>query len=187
MLEFFPLTKERWKDFELLFGPRGACGGCWCMWWKLSRREFGAGQYEGNRLAQKAFVAKGGIPGLLAYVDRRPSGWCAVEPRDRYPLLARSRILAPIDDQPVWSVTCFYVDKSARRQGLSTALLRAVIDHVSEHGGKIVEGYPTEPRPGSKIVTTFVYTGLASTFRRIGFKEVARRSETRPIMRYTIR
>jgi len=187
MLEFQPLNPDRWNDFERLFGPRGACGGCWCMWWKRTRREFVAGQYEGNRRAQKANVAQGETPGLLAYLDGRPSGWCAVEPREHYPGLARSRILAPIDDQPVWSVTCFYVDKSARRQGLSTALLRAVIDYVSDQGGRIVEGYPTEPRPGTKIVSAFVYTGLATTFRRAGFREVGRRSETRPIMRYTLR
>jgi GNAT superfamily N-acetyltransferase len=187
MLEFHPLTPDRWGDFERLFGPRGACAGCWCMYWKLPRRDFDTGKYEGNRLAQKAIVYAGGLPGLLAYVDGSPAGWCAVEPREHYPGLARSRILAPIDTAPVWSVTCFYIDKTFRRQGLSTRLLRAVVDHVSSQGGRFVEGYPTEPRPGTKIVPAFVYTGLAHAFREAGFKEVGRRSETRPIMRFHIR
>lgn len=186
MLEFHPLTPDRWSDFERLFGPRGPCAGCWCMYWKLQPRDFDAGKYEGNRLAQKAIVAAGGMPGLLAYVDRRPYGWCAVEPREHYPGLARSRILAPIDKNPVWSVTCFYIDKSFRKRGLSTGLLKAVVDFVSSRGGRIVEGYPTEPRPGAKIVPTVVFTGLARAFREAGFEEVGRRSETRPIMHFYI-
>jgi len=181
-LEFQPLTPEHWDDFERLFGPRGACAGCWCMYWKLPRKEFNAGQGEGNHLAQKAILASGRTPGLLAYVDGVPAGWCAIEPRQAYSGLARSRILAPVDETPVWSVTCFFVDRRYRRQGLTVALLRAVVDYVKEQGGKVVEGYPVEPRQG-KSPDAFVYTGLASAFRQAGFVEVARRSETRPIMR----
>jgi GNAT superfamily N-acetyltransferase len=156
------------------------------MLWKLPRREFEAGKYEGNRLAQKAIVAEGVIPGVLAYWDGNPSGWCAVEPREHYPGLARSRILAPVDASPVWSVTCFYVDKSFRKAGLSANLLQAAVDLVREQGGRIVEGYPIDPRPGTKIVPAFVYTGLVRTFREAGFVEVGRRSVTRPIMRFYI-
>ncbi len=186
-LEFQPLTPERWEDFERLFGPRGACAGCWCMYWKLPRKEFNAGQGEGNRLAQKAILASGRTPGLLAYVDDIPAGWCALEPRENYPGLARSRILALVDETPVWSVTCFFVDRRYRRQGLTVALLRAVVDYVKEQGGKVVEGYPVEPRPGQKTSPVFIYTGMASAFRQAGFVEVARRSETRPIMRYYLK
>ena len=156
------------------------------MYWKLPRKEFNAGQGEGNRLAQKAILASGRTPGLLAYVDGVPAGWCAVEPRQVYSSLARSRILAPVDETPVWSVTCFFVDKRYRRQGLTVALLRAVVDYVKEQGGKVVEGYPVEPRKGQKTSPVFIYTGTASAFRQAGFVEVARRSETRPIMRYNI-
>jgi len=184
--EFHPLTIEHWADFERLFGPRGACGGCWCMFWKLSRADFNRNQGEENRLAQKAIVELGRTPGLLAYVDGIPAGWCALEPRENYPGLARSRILKPVDETPVWSVTCFYVDKRYRRQGLTVALLRAAVDYVARQGGKVVEGYPTEPRQ-EKAPPPFVYTGLASAFLQAGFVEVARRSETRPIMRYYLK
>jgi len=186
-IEFHPLSPERWDDFETLFGPRGACAGCWCMFWKLPRKEFNTGQYEGNRKAQKKLVTGGYVPGLLAYVDGIPAGWCAVEPRQNYPGLARSRILAPLDDAPVWSVTCFFVDRHFRRQGLSVGLLQAAIEHVRRQGGRVVEGYPTEPRGQANAAPAFVYTGLASAFRRAGFTEAGRRSETRPIMRFTIR
>jgi len=181
-----PLTPDRWKDFEQLFGPRGACAGCWCMYWKLRGQDFDAGKGDGNRLAQKKIVTAGQIPGLLAYVEGIPAGWVAVEPRENYPVMNHSRILAPLDERAVWSVTCFYVTKQYREQGLTVELLRAAVDHVARQGGKVVEGYPVEPQEGKKMPPVFVYTGLAPAFLQAGFVEAGRRSEKRPIMRYYI-
>ena len=155
------------------------------MFWKLRRSEFEQQKGEANRREQKAIVDSGKIPGILAYSNGEPVGWCAVEPRVNYSLLERSRILKPLDDQPVWSMTCFYVAKAYRHKGLTVELLHAAVEHVARQGGKIVEGYPTEPRAGS-LPDAFVYTGLASAFREAGFVEVTRRSETRPIFRYYI-
>ncbi len=180
-----PLTPERWPDFVDLFGPRGACGGCWCMFWKLSFSEFQALAHAGTKAAQHAIVRSGAVPGLLAYDRDRAVGWIAVEPRDRYPRLARSRILKPVDDRPVWSITCFFVRKDYRRQGLTVALLKAALKHVRQHGGRIVEGYPVDAG-GEEMPSVFVYTGLASAFQQAGFKEVRRNSKKRPIFRYAI-
>jgi len=185
-LEFHPLTPERWSDFERLFGPRGACAGCWCMYWKLPRKDFTYNQGEGNRLMQKAIVASGRTPGLLGYVDGVPAGWIAIEPRQNYPGLARSRVLKPVDETPVWSVTCFFVERRYRRKGLTVALLRAAVDYVAKQSCRVIEGYPVEPRQGKASSPVFVYTGVASAFLQAGFVEVARRSETRPIMRFYI-
>jgi GNAT superfamily N-acetyltransferase len=185
-IAFHPLTRDRWDDFERLFGPRGACAGCWCMYWKLPRKEFNAGQGESNRLAQKEIVAAGRTPGLLAYVDGVPAGWIAVEPRSAYSGLARSRNLAPIDETPVWSVPCFFVDKKHRRQGLTIALLHAALEYVKARGGRVVEGYPVDTGEEKKAPPVFIYTGTVSAFRQAGFVEAACRSATRPIMRCTI-
>ncbi len=185
-LEFHPLTPDRWMDLERLFGERGACGGCWCMWWRLSHREFEAQKGEGNRQALRALVQAGEVPGILAYRGGQPVGWCAVAPRERFPRLARSRILRPVDEAPVWSVVCFFVAKEHRGQGVHEALLRAAAEYVRQQGGGIVEGYPVEPEEGY-LPPAFAYHGLASAFRKAGFVEVARRSETRPIMRLALR
>ena len=151
------------------------------MWWRLERAEWNRGKGEDNRKAFRKLVRSGAEAGVLAYADGEPVGWCAVAPRQQYPKLNHSRILRPVDDQPVWSVTCFFIARGFRRQGLSTELLKAAVDFARARGAKIVEGYPHD----SKKVTAdvFVYTGLASVFRQAGFKEVARRSKTRPIMR----
>lgn len=179
---FHPLTPDRWRDLETLFGERGACGGCWCMWWRLKRSQFNQQKGEKNKRAFKKIVAAGEIPGIIAYVDNQPVGWCALAPRETYLVLANSRILQPVDEQPVWSITCFFVARRFRRKGVSVALLRAAAEYAGKHGAKIVEGYPVEPKQG-KMADVFVWSGLASAFRQAGFVEVLRRSETRPIMR----
>jgi len=150
------------------------------MWWRLSRPEWNRGKGEGNRKAFRKLVRSGAEPGVLAYADGEPVGWCAIAPREQYPRLSSSRILKPVDDQPVWSVTCFHIARGFRRQGLSTRLLEAAVDFARARGARIVEGYPHETRKTAPDI--FVYTGLASAFRKAGFKEVARRSKTRPIM-----
>jgi GNAT superfamily N-acetyltransferase len=185
VLSYHPLTPVRWGDFEMLFGARGATGGCWCMYWRLKHAQFEAQKGEANRQEIQAIVHSGEVPGILAYDGEQPVGWCSLAPRGIYSRLERSRILKPVDDQPVWSVVCFFVDKSYRRRGVSTGLLKAAISYTREQGASILEGYPVEPKKG-KSPDVFVYTGLATAFRDAGFVEVARRSETRPIMRYHI-
>ena len=110
-LSFHPLTQKLWRDFELLFGKNGACGGCWCMYWKLRGKDFSENTGNTARQMQKAVVDSKVVPGLLAYSEGYPIGWIAVEPRCAYPKLAHSRILKPVDDQEVWSITCFFVEK----------------------------------------------------------------------------
>lgn len=183
-LSFRPLTPDLWAVFERLFGPRGACGGCWCMFWKLRGKAFDENTGEPARQMQKSIVESGTVPGLLAFDGGEPVGWIAVEPRSAYPRLAHSRILKPVDEAEVWSVTCFFVAKQARRQGLTVELLRAAVDYVRGQGGKIVEGYPVETM--KETPAPFIYTGTATAFRKAGFAEVARRSETRPIMHFLI-
>lgn len=182
-MKIHPLTPDRWEDFEALFGKNGACGGCWCMLWRLPRKEFDAAKGDGNREMMKALVASGAEPGLLAYFGKEAVGWCATAPRADYPALERSRILKPVDEQPCWSVACLFVHRKYRKQGVATELLKAAAKHVRRRGGKILEGYPVEPRGDKPIPAAFAWTGVPSAFIAAGFKEVARRSETRPIMR----
>ncbi len=155
------------------------------MWWRIPRAEFMKNRGEQNKKDLKAIVDSGKIPGILAYSQSEPVGWCAVAPREDYPALERSRLLKRIDKKQVWSVVCFFVAKKFRHKGITIRLLEAAIDHVRSKGGKIVEGYPKEAKKNG-TPDTFVYTGLVSAFRKAGFVEVTRASETRPIMRFLI-
>lgn len=183
-LSFHPLTRPLWRDFEILFGERGACGGCWCMYWKLRGKAFEEAAGDVARQMQKNIVDSGNPPGLLAYSEGYPVGWVAVEPRGAYPRLAFSRVLKPVDENDVWSITCFFVDKKLRRKGMTVALIQAAVEYVKSRGGKIVEGYPLDTQ--REQPPAFVYTGAVSAFRKAGFVEVARRSPSRPIFRYVI-
>ena len=185
-IKVYPLTPRRWPDLEKLFGPRGACGGCWCMYWRLPRKEFERRKGEGNRRLLRKLAGSGTPPGLLAYLDGEPVGWCALAPREVYPVLGRSRVLARVDEKPVWSAVCFFVARRHRSRGVSRALVRAAVAFARKHGAKIAEGYPVEPRKG-RAPDVFLWTGLPGTFLTAGFKEVARRSPTRPILRRALR
>lgn len=155
------------------------------MWWRLKRSEFEQQKGKGNRQAMKDIVESGEIPGIMVYHHNRPVGWCSVAPREQFQRLERSRILKPLDDLPVWSVVCFFIDRGFRNQGISVKLLFAALDYVRQQGGKIVEGYPVEPKK-DRTQDVFASAGLASAFRKAGFVELFRHSETRPIMRFYI-
>jgi len=180
-LSFHPLTQKLWRDFEILFGDNGACGGCWCMNWKLRGKAFDENKGDRARQMQKSVVDSKQVPGLIGYLDGYPVGWVAIEPRSAYPKLAHSRVLTPVDDQEVWSVTCFFVEKQHRKKGIAVELLKAAVAYAKEQGGKIVEGYPVDSKTDQPA--PFVFTGTASAFKKAGFKEVARNSPTRPIFR----
>lgn len=170
-LEVAPLTPERWPDLEALFGPRGACGGCWCMWWRLPRGAFAAQAGAPNRAALRALVERGPAPGLLAYLAGRPVAWCALGPRESFPVLERSRTLRRHDDVPVWSIVCLFVARPQRRRGVSAELLRHAAGYCWAQGAPVAEGYPVVPR-GRPLADAFAWTGTLAAFQRAGFVEV---------------
>jgi GNAT superfamily N-acetyltransferase len=116
------------------------------MWWRLKRSEFERQKSQGNKKALKKIVASGQVPGILAYAEGEPIGWCSLAPREDYAALERSRVLKRVDDEPVWSVVCFFIARPFRRQGVMAQLLATAVEYAREHGAKIVEGYPVEPR-----------------------------------------
>lgn len=177
-----PLTPERWDDLETLFGARGACAGCWCMWWRIPRAQFVAQQGEGNRTALKALCAGPTPPGLVAYIDGVPAGWVSVGPRESYPALERSKSLPRLDDQPVWSIVCFFSDKKQRGRGLLAALIQAAVDYAAAHGARIVEAYPLEDN-STRQKPVLLYLGLDTTFKASGFVEAGRPGGERLVLR----
>lgn len=185
-LSFKPLTADRLADFESLFGENGACGGCWCMYWRVPPKVFKAKKGNGNRDAMRGLVRSGIEPGILAYDGSAAVGWCALAPREDYGALARSRILKPVDERECWSVSCFFIARGHRRTGVSTELLKAAARFAKSRGALVLEGYPVEPKAGNRIPDAFAWTGIPGAFLNAGFEEVERRSPTRPIMRLNL-
>jgi GNAT superfamily N-acetyltransferase len=181
LLEFHPVTADRWDDFVSVFGQNGACSGCWCMYWRSPRKDWLTQTNDFNRSCIKSLVDAGREPGLLAYVDSVPAAWVSMGPRSDFPMLATSRVLAPVDRQPVWSIVCFFIHRKYRRTGLMQPLIAAAVDYARSKGAEIVEAYPHDP--GHKVESSSIFLGVASAFLEAGFVEVARRSKTHPIMR----
>ncbi|MEM7746360.1 MAG: GNAT family N-acetyltransferase [Pseudomonadota bacterium] len=171
-----------WAGFEAVMGEKGGCGGCWCMLWRLTRREMDAGMGAHNRAAMKTIFEAGPPPGLIAYDGSRPIGWIQIDARSAFPRLGTSRVLKPVDDEVVWSVSCFLVDKAYRRKGVSRALLEGACDLARDRGAEWLEGYPIDT-PKTSYPPVYAFTGFLGTFRDAGFQEIARRSATRPVMR----
>ena len=153
------------------------------LWWRVKRSHYDRQKGEGNKQALQALVNSGPAPGILAYLGPEASAWCAIAPREAYPVLERSRVLQRVDDQPVWSIVCLFVAKPFRRQGLSVQLIKAAVQYAQQQGARVIEAYPVEPKTAD-MPAVFASTGLAAAYRRAGFVEALRRSETRPIMRF---
>ncbi|MGH6934053.1 MAG: GNAT family N-acetyltransferase [Dongiaceae bacterium] len=185
-LRFEPLTPARWADLVGLFGPeRGAYFGCWCMFWRVTRAEFEKLGKTGRKAAFRKLVRAGKPPGILAYDGGKPVGWCAIAPRAATPTLDRSPICKPVDDQPVWSITCFYIDPTARRQGIMSELIEAATVHAKRHGATTLEAYPRDGQ-GGKVSEMSAYIGVLKPFIDNGFEMVARRKPSRPVVRRQI-
>ncbi len=178
------LSDRTLEAFEKLFGTAGACAGCWCQWFSLTTKEFEASKGDLNRQRMRDRVKAGERPGLLIFEGDDAVGWCALGPRESYGRLERSRILKRVDETPVGSVVCFFVAKGFRGRGVSVELLEAAKHWAREQGIGVLEGYPVDPE--GKYPPAFAYHGLAKAFERAGFKEVERRSATRPIMRWVM-
>lgn len=184
-----PATRERWRDVAALFGAKGACAGCWCMWPRVTAAESRALGADGRKKRFRRLIASDAVPGLIAYDAGTPAGWIAIAPRAEYRRLEGSRVLAPVDEQAVWSVPCFFVGREHRGKGLTVALLKAACRWAASQGATIVEGYPNDPTHSKspRMPAAFAWMGIASSYTAAGFKEVARRSPLRPIMRKRVR
>jgi GNAT superfamily N-acetyltransferase len=189
-LDIHPLTPARWNDLVELFGRPGAsiARGCYCMCYRRSgRRELPPGVRfgEANKRDLKALVDRGVVPGLLGYEDGKPVGWVSLGPREDYAKLARSPVMKPVDDKPVWSIICFFVDAKARHRGVADALLAGALDWARANGVTLIEAYPCDKRGATRDEN--LWFGTKAMFDRYGFAEVARRKPTRPLMRKTLR
>jgi GNAT superfamily N-acetyltransferase len=156
------------------------------MWWRLPRARYERQKGAGNRRALRRLAGGTRAPGLLAYRGIDPIGWCAVGPREDFLRLAGARVLRPIDDERVWTVTCLFVAREARGRRVSVALLRGAARFAAAHGARILEGYPVDTR-GRRTADVFIAMGTLSCFRDAGFREVARASPVRPVMRRRLR
>ena len=177
---FHPVTAARWSDLEAFFRANGNPNYCWCMRWRLRSSDFGKENAAGRKQKLKKMVQADVPIGVLAYYGGKVIGWCSVAPRETFEALERSRVLKRIDEQPVWSVTCFFVDRTFRGQGMTENLLKAAVAYARSQGANLVEGYPVE------YGKSYQFMGAPAIFDEVGFEEVAVASNGRKIVRIRV-
>jgi GNAT superfamily N-acetyltransferase len=184
-----------WPEVEKLFGVRGEPASCWCRWFALTGPEWKATPPAVRREQLKTrFDDDAPEPGVLAFRDGAPVGWCAVEPRQCYPRIERSQLLRAAraetdsagirdDGAGLWSVSCFVVAPGHRRSGVAAALLQAAVGHAFNNGADVIEGYPVDPALRPKAGPADLYHGTVALFRAAGFETVSTAVPGRAVMR----
>lgn len=186
-----PLTPARFGDLAALFEEGGDPKWCWCTYFRVRGRTWANATPTGNRAELEGLTARDQdehpAPGLLAYRDGRAIGWVSLAPREDYERLANSKVMAPLDDTPVWSIVCFVVSRPSRGRGVAAALLDAAIAYARERGATTLEAYPVDTGEG-RVPAASAYHGTLAMFEHAGFTVAARRqwnesSPVRPIVR----
>jgi GNAT superfamily N-acetyltransferase len=180
-LRCVPATAAWFDDFAAVIGDRGGPGGCWCMFWRLRNDEWRTVDATQRKVELAELFATSPPPGVLAYLDDRPAGWCAIAPRSEYPRMQSSPTFGPLDDTPSWAVSCLFIHRTARRRGVGSALVRAAVAMAEAYGAPAVDAIPVAPN--EKRTSGDLYTGTPSMFEPLGFTEAARRKPERPILR----
>jgi len=185
-----PLTPDRFGDLEAVFNAKGCsvARGCWCMYYRVSGKGAltrpGEGQRRSSKDALKALAKQDPPPGLIGYRGRTPVGWISLGPREDYAKLAKSPVMKPVDEQPVWSVVCFVVPSEYRKQGVARELLSGSVAYAKKRGVGLLEAYPVDKElPSAADASWF---GSKRMFDQAGFDEVARRRRDRPVVRLRI-
>jgi len=180
---FKPLTEKLWPQFEELFGEKGGCAGCWCMFFRLAKKEFEENKYAGNKRRMHQLVKKQEPVGLLALLHEQPVAWISLAPREQFVKLDSSRVHKRIDNEKVWSITCFFIKREFRNRGLSLKLIQAAQDFAKKNRIRMLEAYPVKPY-AEKMPDVFAWTGFYSSFLKAGFQVVSELSKSKPMMRW---
>lgn len=181
-LDVRAVTPRDWPLLERLFGSNGACGGCWCMHWRVrGAKAWKKSQGAGNRRAFRKLVESGEARGCIALADGEPVGWCSLGPKASFAKLSASRVLDTGAPEGTWSVVCFFIPATWRGHGVATKLLDGAVRQARKLGAKRLEGYPVAVQVGERYPSTFAFVGVPALFEGAGFRRLAEKSGPRPI------
>lgn len=181
-----PVTPDRWRDLETLFQEASATRNCWCMWWRIAGNTWRDTTRASRKSDFARLVEMGPPPGLLAYDGKTPAGWVQITPRTDIPRFNAARTGKPAngaDLATTWALSCFYIARAFRGQGLMAELARAACDWAQQHGASCVEAAAlNHDKP---LQWSDGYTGLINPLASAGFAQVEQRGTRRSLMRWT--
>jgi GNAT superfamily N-acetyltransferase len=177
-----PLATDDWPNILRLFGEKGACGGCWCMWWRVPHGGKMWQEVKGqvNRDKFRRLIKAGKVYGILAFAGEEPVGWCSFGPRRELPRLESVRALKRDWKDDTWSIVCFYINARWRGRGIARQLLEAATARAFALGAREIEGYPVVPKQ-APVPAVFAYTGVPALFEKQGYSELPRPQMSRPL------
>jgi ribosomal protein S18 acetylase RimI-like enzyme len=171
-----PVDRNNWMDFESLFQSKGGPHYCWCMAWRMTKDELKQNNSAFRKECIKQRVWSDTPIGILGYSENKAIAWCSIAPRETHHRLGGDENL-----KNVWSITCFYIKKEYRRQGLVKLLVEQAKDYAKENGAEYVEAYPVEENSPS-----YRFMGYMKTFEKMGFQFVKMAGTRRHVMLYKI-
>ena len=184
-----PLGPETWDAFaRLAERHNGVWNGCWCTWFHASPAERGGQERtaETNRALKERLVNEGRAHAALVFDGAEAVAWCEFgSPAELPNINHRKEYEASVDRLPDYRLTCFFVDKKYRRQGLADVALGGALDLIAEAGGGVVEAYPQDT-DGQKVSASFLYNATRSLFEQAGFTYIRSKGKSHCVMRKQI-
>lgn len=179
-----PLESDTWEGLAgLAERHNGVFGGCWCTWFHTMSAEK-QHTYDGNRSLKRRLVEEGRAHAALVYDRDEAVAWCEYgSPAEPPNIYHRKQYAEELDLLPDYRVTCIFVDRRYRRQGLSGVALQGALDLIATAGGGVVEGYPHDNEGTRKAV---LYNGTRALFERAGFEYVRSKGMGNCVMRRTV-
>jgi GNAT superfamily N-acetyltransferase len=175
-LDFYPVTKDRWTDFEQLFESKGGPHNCWCTVWRVNENKKTIPGKAGKKASMYNRVINDIPIGILAYLENEPIGWCSIAPRETYRKLGGDET-----KEGVWSLVCFFIKIPFRNKGIASQLIDAAIGYAKDNGAKYIEAYPVAPDSPS-----YRFMGFVPTFERAGFQFLKAAGTRRNVMIFSI-
>ncbi len=164
------MTPDRFEDFADVINPNRRASHCWCLSHRLRAQdieELGDGDREH---AMRRLCERENPPGVVTYLDGTPGRLVQHRARAEIPRLARSTLIRPVDDVPVWSIVCVVVRGGHRKQGVTGPLIEGAVAYAASRGAPAVEAYPVDPE--GRMDTTMAFVGTRSMFAKAGFEQV---------------
>ncbi|HEX2152566.1 MAG TPA: GNAT family N-acetyltransferase [Acidimicrobiia bacterium] len=181
-----PLSSDTWDAFErLVERHNGVWGGCWCLTYHPRYPERGQ-SVEGNRALKQRLVSEDQAHAALVFDGDRAVGWCQYGSPEELPNIShRKEYEAGLIDLPDYRLTCFFVDRDYRRDGVSAVALRGALDLIAEAGGGVVEAYPYDIQ-AKKVSASFLYNGTRGLFEQTGFQYERPKGKNHCVMRLKV-
>lgn len=169
-LRIEPLIESRMDDFAAVVNPNRRENHCWCLSHRLSAQEIRERGGDDRYAAMCSLSREKIAPGVIAYLDDQPVGWCSISPRTQIPRLEASKLIRPVDDVAVWSIICMVVRGGFRRRGVNRELVRGAVEYAKKLGAPAVEAYPVDPE--GRMDLTMAFVGTRKMFEELGFEVV---------------